>query len=57
MKYSIAARERKNKILTHDRIPNGVKVQIFEGQTTLIKAGDRWLIDYLSSKLIESHVQ
>lgn len=45
------------KILTHDRISNGVKVQTFAGQTTLIKVGDKWLIDYLSSKLVESHVE
>lgn len=43
------------KILTRDKIPGGVKVQIFDGQTVLTKVDNKWFIDYLSSKLVSTH--
>ena len=42
------------KILTRDKIPGGVKVQIFDGQTVLKKVSNKWFIDYLSSKLVST---
>ena len=45
------------QIRTKDKLPGGVKVQVFSGNVNLIKTGDRWLIDSLSSTLIESHTE
>ena len=45
------------KIRTKDKIPGGVKVQSFNGTANLIKSGDTWFIDKLSSTLVESHTE
>lgn len=42
------------RVLTRDTVAEGVKVQIFDGQATLVKVGDKWLIDNLSSHLVET---
>ena len=42
------------RVLTRDTVADGVKVQIFDGQATLVKVGDKWFIDNLSSHLVET---
>ena len=43
------------KIKARDRNGNGVKVQIFGGEAVLTNDNNRWYIDEIKSKLIESH--
>lgn len=54
---SAEAMKATYKICTRDKATNGVKVQIFEGQVTIMKINDKWLIDNLSSQLVETHLE
>ena len=54
---SAEAMKATYKICTRDKATNGVKVQIFEGQVTMVKINDKWLIDNLSSQLFETHLE
>ena len=54
---SAEAMKATYKICTRDKATNGVKVQIFEGQVTMMKINDKWLIDNLSSQLVETHLE
>ena len=45
------------RIVTRDKVNDGVKVQIFEGQVILTKVGNKWLIDNLSSQLVKTHLE
>lgn len=45
------------QIRIRDKIPSGIKVQVFNGNVSLIKTDGTWLIDSLSSTLAESHME
>ena len=45
------------RVITRDKITDGVKTQIFDGQVIMIKVGDKWLIDSLSSRVTETHIE
>lgn len=45
------------KIRTRDKVTEGVSVQIFAGQVTMIKIDNKWLIDNLASRLLKQHLE
>ena len=45
------------RIVTRDKVNDGVKAQIFDGQVILTKVGDKWLIDNLSSQVTETRIE
>ena len=42
---------------TRDKVSGGVEVKDFVGNVTMIKSGNDWLIDEISSKLVNSHLE
>lgn len=45
------------KIRTRDKVTDGVSVQFFAGQVTMIKIDNKWLIDNLASRLLKNHLE
>ena len=45
------------RLRTKDSTPNGVLVQEFFGNVTLVKSGNQWFIDEIASSLTDSHIE